>query len=98
MMVVDDMESIQPKNKLLTEVKPMMRPAQKPVAIMPMTMTKAVVTAEPPVFANFLKLKVNPNEKRRKMIPSSAQKSMLVSSTTVGNYPKCGPTRKPANM
>ncbi len=87
-IVVDDIESMPPRNRLLIKEKPIIFPAKKPVVIIPDMITSAVIAAEPPTFSNFLKLNSKPREKSRNIIPNSAQKSIFASLTTVGKKPQ----------
>lgn len=98
MMVVDDMESMPPRNRLLMVVNPSRWPMAKPVAIMPVTIMRAVTTADPPVLTSFLKLNSSPSENSRTMMPIWAQNSMLTSVVTEGSGSKLGLARNPATM
>ena len=98
MMVVDDIDSMPPRNRLLMNENPISLPAKYPATIIPVTENRVVTVADPPTFISFLKLNSSPSEKSRKIMPSFAQNSMFDSWITVGKYPKCGPTRKPATM
>ncbi len=97
-IVVDDMDSMPPRKRLLMLFMPMNLPAAYPAHIMPATMISAVTTAEPPALISFLKLNSSPSEKSRTTMPICAQKSMLASVVTDGRYSKCGLARKPATM
>ena len=98
MMVVDDIDSMPPRNMALTALKFSSRPTTKPSPIMPSTIISAVTAAEPPTLSSFLKLKSSPIENRSTMMPICAQKSMLPSCTTDGKKAKCGLAMKPATM
>ena len=87
-IVVDDIDSIPPRNRLLMWENPRRCPIAKPPLIMPITMIRAVTTAEPPTFINFLKLNSNPKEKRSTTIPICAQNSIFSSVLTEGRYSK----------
>ena len=69
MIVVDDMESIPPRNRLLILENPNILPAANPATIIPHTINNAVTTAEPPALTSFRKLNSSPNEKSRTIIP-----------------------------
>ncbi len=97
-MVVDDIESMPPRNRLLMFVKPNRCPIVKPVAIMPVTITSAVTTAEPPVLSSLRKLNSSPSENSSTTIPICAQNSMLASVVTDGRGSKCGLARNPATI
>ncbi len=97
-MVVEDIDSIPPKNRLLMLLKSRRCPTAKPAHIIPLTIIRAVTIAEPPEFTSFLKLNSNPRENRRTTMPICAQKSMFSSVVTDGRYSKCGLARKPATM
>ena len=97
-IVVDDIESIPPKNRLFMLVNPSNRPAKKPAVIIPITIIRAVTTAEPPTLSNFLKLNSKPSENSSTTIPICAQNSMFDSVTTEGKYSKCGLAKNPATM
>ena len=97
-MVVDDMESMPPRKRLLMLVKPSRWPIPNPVTIMPATIIRAVTTAEPPVLTSFLKLNSRPREKSSTMIPIWAQNSMFASVVTEGRGLKLGLARNPATM
>ena len=84
MMVVDDIESMPPRKRLLMVLKCMSRPTTKPTPIMPVTIIRAVTTAEPPERTSFLKLNSRPSEKRSTTMPISAQKSMFSAVVTDG--------------
>lgn len=88
MMVVDDIDSMPPRNRLLMRLNPSTWPIANPAAIMPVTMMSAVTTADPPTLSSFLKLNSSPNENRSTTIPIWAQKSMLDSVVTDGRYSK----------
>ena len=98
MMVVDDIDSIPPRNRLLMWEKFRKWPTINPVAIIPMTIISAVTMAEPPTLSNFLKLNSNPRENRSTTMPSCAQNSILLSVVTEGRYWKCGLARNPATI
>lgn len=53
MMVVDDIESIPPRKRLLIRENPRRCPMVNPAIIMPHTITRAVTTAEPPALSSF---------------------------------------------
>ena len=84
MIVVDDIDSIPPKNSEFIDEKCSMRPIMKPVAIMPVTITSAVTMADPPTPMSFLKLNSSPNENSSTTMPSCAQNSILLSVVTDG--------------
>ena len=73
-------------------------PTTKPRLIMPSTMIRAVMMAEPPTSISFLKLNSSPSENSSTMMPIWAQNSMLASTATDGSREKCGLARKPATM
>ena len=97
-IVVNDIDSIPPRNMLLIFEKPSSWPILKPAIIIPTTMISAVTIADPPVLSSFLKLNSSPREKSRTTMPISAQKSMLSAWATVGRYVKFGLARKPATI
>ena len=70
MMVVDDIESIPPKNRQLMKLKPKKCPTIKPANIIPATIISAVTTAAVPERNNFLKLNSRPKEKSNTTIPN----------------------------
>ncbi len=84
MIVVDDIDSIPPRNRLFMWEKFSRCPMANPVHIIPITIIIAVTTAEPPVLSNFLKLNSSPREKSSTTMPSCAQNSMLLSVVTDG--------------
>ncbi len=98
MMVVDDIESIPPRKRLLILLKSSKWPMANPAHIIPVTIISAVTTAEPPEFMSFLKLNSRPSENSSTTMPIWAQKSMLASVVTEGRYSKCGLARNPATM
>ena len=69
MIVVEDMDSMPPRKILSVVVQCSMRPAIKPVHIIPAMITIAVSNAGPPTLTSFLKLNSSPSEKSRKMMP-----------------------------
>ena len=97
-MVVDDIDSMAPRNNELINEKSIKRPSPSPTSSIPTTQLVAVIIAEPPTLSNFLKLNSRPSEKSNTTMPICAQKSILASSVTDGTYRKCGPTRKPATI
>ena len=97
-IVVEDMESIPPRNRLLMVVKSRRCPMRNPVPIMPVTIMSAVTTAEPPVLSSFLKLNSRPRENSSTMIPICAQNSMFSSVVTEGSGLKLGLARNPATI
>lgn len=98
MIVVDDIDSIPPKNSALTVEKPIKWPMPYPAHIMPVTIISAVTTAEPPVLTSFLKLNSSPSEK------SKDNDTNLGPEVNVGlggyrrQILKWGLARKPATM
>ena len=98
MIVVDDMESIPPRNRQLMAEKPSTWPMMKPQHIIPITMISAVTTADPPALTSFLKLNSSPSENNSTTMPIWAQNSILLSVVTDGRYSKCGLARKPATI
>jgi len=97
MMVVDDIQSMPPRNSPFKVDQPINCPINKPADIIPATMTMVVTNAVLPTSSNFLKLKSSPNAKRRMITPMSAQVWILaVSRTSTGNRPRLGPASTPA--
>ena len=88
MIVVDDMEIMPPRKMLLTRPYPRNLPTTKPRLIMPSTMMRAVMIADPPTSISFLKLNSNPSENSRTMMPICAQNSIFASTATDGNKAK----------
>ncbi len=84
MIVVDDMDSIPPRKRLLMLLKLRIRPIENPAHIIPLTIIKAVTTAEPPELSNLRKLNSRPRENSRTTMPISAQKSIFASVVTDG--------------
>ena len=68
-MVVEDIESIAPRNSELMLEKPMSFPTKEPRAIISATIITAVIAAEPPTLSSFLKLNSSPSENRSTIIP-----------------------------
>ncbi len=98
MIVVDDIDSIPPRNRLLMVVKPSRCPIRKPVPIIPATIIRAVTTADPPVLTSFLKLNSSPRENSSTIIPIWAQNSMFSMVVTDGSGLKLGLARNPATI
>ena len=73
MMVVDDMDSIPPKNTLSIVPQPMSCPTAKPKASIPPTSTSAVMIAVPPTLASLWRLNSRPRQNIRMMMPISLQ-------------------------
>ncbi len=96
-MVVDDIESMPPRNRLLMLENPSRCPIENPAHIMPITIISAVTTAEPPALSSFLKLNSRPSENSSTTMPICAQKSMLLSVVTDGRYTKLGLARNPCH-
>ena len=71
MMVVDDMDSIPPKNTLSIVPQPMSCPTAKPKASIPPTSTSAVMIAVPPTLASLWRLNSRPRQNIRMMMPIS---------------------------
>ena len=84
MMVVDDIDSIPPKNRQLMKLNPIRWPTTKPANIMPATMMSAVTTAAEPLRTSFLKLNSNPSENSSTTMPNCAQNSMFSAVDTDG--------------
>ena len=97
-IVVEDIDSMPPRNRLLILEKPSRCPIRKPAHIIPLTIISAVTTAEPPAFTSFLKLNSSPSENSSTTMPSCAQNSMFSWVVTDGRYVKFGLARKPATM
>ena len=97
-IVVDDIDSIAPRNRESMNANPSKCPTASPMPIMHTTIIRAVTTAEPPTLSSFLKLNSSPSENSSATMPICAQKSMLASLAIVGKKLKCGPTRNPATM
>ena len=83
-IVVDELASIPPRNRLSMKDHPISRPSQYPVAVIKAISTKAVIEAAPPTRNNFLKLNSSPRLKRRKITPISASVLILSLSITDG--------------
>ena len=97
MIVVEDMDSMPPRKILSVVVQCSMRPAIKPVHIIPAMITIAVISAGPPTSINLLKLNSSPSEKSRKMMPISAQIFTLSTFDTPSSR-KFPLQRNPATM
>ena len=95
-MVVDDIQSIPPRNSAFISLNPKSRPARKPIVIMPITMVRQPTMAVDPTCSSFLNENSKPIEKRRKIIPISAQCSALSMSLIHDEPQTYGPTNKPA--
>lgn len=98
MMVVDDMASMPPRNRLSMLDHPNRWPTPLPTLIMKNMMAQAATTGFDPMPTIFLKLNSRPSVNMRNMTPMSAQVCMLPVSSTVGVKAMCGPARKPATM
>ena len=98
MIVVDDIDNIPPRKRLLICENPSKCPIIKPPVIIPITIISAVTTAEPPTFTNFLKLNSSPRENSNTTIPICAQNSIFSAVLTDGRYSKLGLAKKPATI
>ena len=97
-MVVDDMASMPPRNKLLMRLQPKKWPQMEPKPIMQKMMVHAAMNGLLPIFNIFLKLNSRPRVNMRKMTPMSAHVCTLCMSVTDGMNWKCGLLMKPATM
>ena len=97
-IVVEDIDNIPPRKRLFICPQPSDKPVIYPAVIIPITTVMAPMTAVPPTFINFLKLKSSPKANNRKITPISAQIRILSTSVTVGICSMEGPASIPATI
>ena len=97
-MVVDDIDSIPPRNIDSMLLHPIASPTMKPNMNIPTHWVTAVIRALLPTLSSFLKLNSSPRANSRNIIPISDHSLTVAVLVTVGNKPICGPTRKPARI
>ena len=84
MMLVDEMESMQPRKIHSIEPNPSNLPTELPMRNMMTSSVNAVIAPVAPTFFNFLILNSNPRPNIRKMTPRSAHVEISSCATTVG--------------
>ena len=68
-IVVEDIDNIPPRKRLFICPQPSDKPVIYPAVIIPITTVMAPMTAVPPTFINFLKLKSSPKANNRRITP-----------------------------
>ncbi len=96
--VVDDIESMAPRNRLSVLLQPKSLPSSKPTQPIPRISSEAAMTAVPPTFLSLPRLNSSPSENMSRMMPISASVLMLSWLVNSGNGGVCGPMMKPARM
>ena len=88
MMVVDDMESMQPRNMQFIELQPSRCPTMSPMVNISSSSVNAVIAPVPPTFFSFLMLNSRPRANMRNTMPMSLHTWILASSVMAGNHGK----------
>ena len=87
-IVVDEMESMQPKKMQLMSPIPSTWPTVLPITNITASSVRAVTAPVAPTFFSFLMLNSKPKANIRKTMPISLQTCMFVSSLMAGNQGK----------
>ena len=96
MIIVDDIESMQPRKTASILPNPSRCPRVIPTTVMPLMTVIAVMIALLPTRDSFTNENSSPRPNIRNTMPIVDQVWMLSVSTTVGSNVKCGLIRKPA--
>ena len=97
-MVVDDIDSMPPRNIELIWLQPSIVPVRYPSVIIPVRIVMAPIIAVPPTFSSFFILNSKPRANKRNITPISAHILMLSILVTVGIISIDGPARIPATI
>ena len=97
-IVVDEIESMQPRNTQSIVPMPSRCPTVLPATNITASSVSAVMAPVAPTRFNFLTLNSRPKANIKNTIPMSLHTCTLLSSVTAGNHGKYGPIKKPATM
>ena len=96
MIIVDDMDSMQPRNMASILPNPSAWPSAMPITTIPLMTVMAVMMALLPTLESLTNENSSPRPNIRKTMPIVDQVCTLSVATTVGSSVKCGLIRNPA--
>ena len=97
-MVVDEMESMQPRKMQFMSCQPIILPMVNPTVNIITSSVMAVMAPVAPTCFRRLKLNSNPKAKSRNTTPILPHTLISATSVMPGNRLNAGPIRKPATM
>ena len=98
MMLVDEMDSIQPRKMQFIFCQPKSFPTKKPAENIITNSVRTMIAPCPPTFFSFLNENSSPMANNRNTIPISLHVDTLAVSLMTGKYVKYGPIKKPATI